>query len=278
MPMLARPCGDIRYDVTGPAGVPAMASGGIPQGQQIAPWASTATPLLLSHGFGATSAMFAANVPALARRCRVTTWDLRGHGASQSPPEPACYPASNALADMAALLDEVGAGRAVLAGHSLGGYLSLAFTLAHPDRIAGLVLIGTGPGFRNDEARAAWNRRAEATASRLDRDGLAALGDSSELHTNGHRDVGGLVLAARGTLTQHDAHVIDGLPAITVPALIVVGEHDTHFLAAADYMTGKIPAARKVVIAGAGHAPNVDRPEKVNAELLAFLAELGSVA
>jgi pimeloyl-ACP methyl ester carboxylesterase len=258
MPMLARPCGDISYQVTGPA-------------------ASTAgTTLLLSHGFGATSAMFAANLPALTGHFRVATWDLRGHGASQSPPDPACYLAANALADMAALLDELGAGRAVLAGHSLGGYLSLAFTLAHPGRVAGLVLIGTGPGFRNDAAREAWNQRAEATASRLARDGLAALGDSSELHTNGHRDVAGLILAARGTLTQHDAQVIDGLASIKVPALIVVGEHDTHFLAAADYMSGKLRAARKAVILGGGHAPNVDRPEDVNAELLAFLDELGS--
>jgi pimeloyl-ACP methyl ester carboxylesterase len=253
MPMLARPCGDISYEVTG-----------------------TGTALLLSHGFGATSAMFAANLPALAGRCRVTTWDMRGHGASQSPPDPACYPAKNAVADMEALLDEVGVGRAVLGGHSLGGYLSLAFTLAHPERVAGLVLIGTGPGFRNEAARAAWNRRAEATADRLARGGLAALGESSELHTNGHRDVAGLILAARGTLTQHDAHVIDGLPWITVPALIVVGEHDAHFLAAADYMTAKLPTARKAVIPGAGHAANVDRPEQVNAELLAFLDKLGS--
>jgi pimeloyl-ACP methyl ester carboxylesterase len=253
MPMLARPCGDISYEVTG-----------------------TGPVLLLSHGFGATSAMFAANVSALARHCRVITWDLRGHGTSQSPPDPSCYPARNALADMAALLDEVGADRAVLGGHSLGGYLSLAFALAHPDRVAGLVLIGTGPGFRNDAARDAWNRRAEATAGRLASDGMRALGDSSELHTNGHRDVSGLILAARGTLTQHDAHVINGLATIAVPALIVVGERDTHFLAAADYMSVKIPAARKVVIPGAGHAPNVDKPAEVNAELLAFLDDLGS--
>ena len=91
-----------------------------------------------------------------------------------------------------------------------------------------------------------------------------------------HADVQGLILAAKGTLTQHDAHVMDGLADIRVPALVVVGENDTHFLAAADYMAAKIPAARKVVIAGAGHAPNIDQPEKFNAELRAFLAELPS--
>jgi pimeloyl-ACP methyl ester carboxylesterase len=251
MPVLARPGGDISYQVTG-----------------------TGPVLLLSHGYGATSAMFAPNLAAATERHQVLTWDLRGHGASQSPPDPACYGAPEAVADMAALLDEAGAARAILGGHSLGGYLSLNFALAFPERVAGLVLIDTGPGFRNDEARQAWNRRANATADRLATGGMAALGDSAELHGGGHADVAGLILAARGTLTQQDAHVIDGLASITAPALVIVGADDTHFLAAADYMAARLPAARKVVIADAGHAPNIDQPEQFNAELAAFLAEI----
>jgi pimeloyl-ACP methyl ester carboxylesterase len=253
MPVLARPGGDINYQVTG-----------------------TGPLLLLSHGYGATSAMFAPNLAAASSRHQVLTWDLRGHGASQSPADPACYGAAEAVADMAALLDEAGAARAVLGGHSLGGYLSLNFALAFPERVAGLVLIDTGPGYRNDEARSAWNRRANATADRLAERGIAALGDSAELHAGGHTDVAGLILAARGTLTQQDAHVIDGLASITAPALVIVGADDQHFLGAADYMAARLPAARKVVIAGAGHAPNIDQPDQFNAELAAFLAELAA--
>src|SRR5215475_15734496 len=119
MPMLERPAGNIRYQVTGSAG-PA---------------------LLLSHGYGATSAMFAPNLAALAATHRVVTWDLRGHGGSDRPADPASYSGANALADMAALLTELGLDKAVLGGHSLGGYLSLQFTLAFPDRVTGLVLI-----------------------------------------------------------------------------------------------------------------------------------------
>jgi pimeloyl-ACP methyl ester carboxylesterase len=256
MPKLMRPCGSINFDV-------------IKAAQQTA-----APPLLLSHGFGATSAMFAPNVPTLATHRDVITWDLRGHGGSESPADPECYFAAQALDDMQALLDTLGVTRGVLGGHSLGGYLSLSFALAHPDRVAGLILIGTGPGFRKDAARDAWNQRAHTTAERLSEKGLAALGDSSELHREAHADVQGLVLAAKGTLTQRDAHVIDGLPGVLVPALVIVGENDRNFLAAADYMAGKIPAARKVVIPEAGHAPNVDQPERVNAEMTAFLAGL----
>jgi pimeloyl-ACP methyl ester carboxylesterase len=256
MPTLATPCGNISFDE-------------IKAAQH-----TTAPPLLLSHGFGATSAMFAPNVPLLATHRDVITWDQRGHGASDSPPDPECYAGSRAVADMEALLDSLDVSRAVLGGHSLGGYLSLSFTLAYPDQVAALVLIGTGPGFRKDEAREAWNQRAYATADRLAARGIAGLGDSSELHREAHADVQGLVLAARGTLTQHDAHVMDGLPDIRVPALVVVGENDRHFLAAADYMTAKIPGARKVVIPDAGHAPNVDQPDVFNHEVLAFLSEV----
>jgi pimeloyl-ACP methyl ester carboxylesterase len=253
MPMLSRPCGDISYHCVG-----------------------TGQPLLLSHGYGATSAMFGPNVAVLSARHQVLTWDLRGHGASQSPADPVCYRAENAIADMAALLDELGIRRAVLGGHSLGGYLSLAFTLAFPDRVAGLILIDTGPGFRNDDARDGWNRRAEGTATRLAQQGVAALGSSAELHAGGHSDVAGLILAARGTLTQRDASVIQGLPSISAPALVVVGADDKHFLAAADYMTNKIPVARKVVIAEAGHAPNIDQPDVFNSELTTFLDEIAA--
>jgi pimeloyl-ACP methyl ester carboxylesterase len=252
MPVLARPGGNISYSVTG-SGLP---------------------PVLLSHGYGATSAMFAPNLAAIGLHNQVLTWDLAGHGGSDSPAEPARYGAASALADMAAILDQLGHERAVLGGHSLGGYLSLDFALAHPRRVAGLILIGTGPGFRNDAARDDWNRRAEATATRIERQGLAAMTGSAELHAGQHRDPEGLMLAARHTLTQRDAHVMNGLPAITAPTLIVVGGEDKQFLAAADYMTAKIHGARKVVIPDAGHAPNVSRPELFNAEVRSFLAKI----
>lgn len=252
MPVLTRPGGSISYQVSG-TGSPAV---------------------LLTHGFAATAAMFAANVPAIAARHVVITWDMRGHGGSDYPSEPAAYSPAAALDDMAALLAECQQDRAVLGGHSLGGYLSLDFALTYPDRVAGLVLIDTGPGFRNDEARDGWNRRAEGTATRLAERGLAAVGSSTELHPGGHRDATGLIQAARHTLTQRDGHVLNGLPRITAPALVIVGSDDEPFLAAADYMTAKIPQARKVVIPGAGHAPNVDKPELFDAELRAFLDQV----
>jgi pimeloyl-ACP methyl ester carboxylesterase len=252
VPVLNRPGGSIRYQVSG-RGSPAV---------------------LLSHGFAATSAMFAANVAAISASHEVITWDLRGHGGSDYPADPECYSQAETLGDMAALLAHCGQERAVLGGHSLGGYLSLDFALTYPGRVAGLVLIDTGPGFRDDAARDGWNRRAEGTAARFAERGLGAVGSSAELHANEHRDASGLIQAARHTLTQRDSHVLEGLPRIAVPTLVVVGSEDAPFLAAADYMTAKIPLARKVVIPGAGHAPNVDKPELFDAALRGFLAEI----
>ena len=68
--------------------------------------------------------------------------------------------------------------------------------------------------------------------------------------------------------------MLNGLPQILAPALVVVGADDAHFLAAADYMTAKIPVARKVVIPGAGHAPNIDKPELFDLEVRDFLDEV----
>jgi pimeloyl-ACP methyl ester carboxylesterase len=218
--------------------------------------------LLLTHGYSSTSAMWAGQIDALAKRHTLVLWDMRGHGQSDYPGDPSAYSEVLTVGDMAALLDHVGAERAIVGGLSLGGYMSLAFYRAHPERVRALLIIDTGPGFKKDDARAAWNKRAHATGDRFEREGLASLKNASrERSSVSHRDASGLALAARGMLTQRDAQVIELLPHIKVPSLVVVGADDTPFLAASDYMAAKIPGARKVVIPAAGHAVNIDQPQ-----------------
>jgi pimeloyl-ACP methyl ester carboxylesterase len=236
--------------------------------------AGSGPAVLLSHGFGASLHMFRPNAAALTADHTLVTWDERGHGGSDSPAEPDAYSPALAVADMAAIVDAVGAERAVVGGHSLGGYLSLAFHLAHPDRVSALVLIDTGPGYRSDEGRATWNRMAEAYAADLDTRGLGALGRSGELRASVHRDASGLAHAARRVLPQFDAAVLESLPAIAVPVLVIVGEKDERFLAGASYMAAKIPDATLVVVPGAGHAPNVTHTAEFDAHLCTFLDRL----
>ena len=200
-------------------------------------------PLLLTHGYSSTSAMWRGQIAALSKRHTLVLWDMRGHGQSDYPDNPAAYSEALTVGDMAALLDAVGANEAIVGGLSLGGYMSLAFYRAHPERVRALLIIDTGPGFKKDDARDAWNKRARDTAERFEREGLEVLKSlSRERSDMTHRDASGLALAARGMLTQRDARVIETLPDIKVPSLIVVGADDTPFLAASDYMAAGFPA------------------------------------
>jgi pimeloyl-ACP methyl ester carboxylesterase len=81
----------------------------------------------------------------------------------------------------------------------------------------------------------------------------------------------GLALAARGMLTQRDAHVIDALSAITIPALVLVGARDKDYLGAAEYMAARLPRATHAAIPDAGHVCNVDQPDLFSQQVLAFL-------
>ena len=228
-------------------------------------------PMVLSHGFGSSARMWAPNLAALTADRPVITWDLRGHGRSDAPEQQDLYTAQACIDDLAALLDAAGIARAVIGGLSLGGYLSLAFARQHPERVAALVLCDTGPGYRNDQARQEWNDRALAQADRLESQGLVALGGDQAQHTS----AAGIARAARGMLTQHDATVIESLPAIAVPTLVLVGSRDQPFLGAANYLAAKIPGAVQVVIEGAGHVSNVDEPAQFNQQVASFLARVG---
>lgn len=234
---------------------------------------ASGVPLLLTHGFGATSGMWDANIDALSTDRPVIVWDQRGHGSSDAPERLDRYSEQISVADMAAILDAAGADRAVLGGMSLGGYLSLAFHLVHPERVAALVLVDTGPGYRNDEARDKWNAWVERRARQLER-GEAATDFSAEVAQAVHEHPEGLPRAARRVMAQQDARVITSLDSIAVPTLIIVGADDTDFLAGADYMHRHIPNSRKVVIDDAGHAANMDQPQAFNAAVRELLEQL----
>ena len=229
--------------------------------------------VLLSHGYSATRRMWDDQHRALGDRYRVISWSMRGHGETESPADPAAYSADQTVADMRALLGHVGVERAVIGGLSLGGYVSLAFYLAHPEMVRALVICDSGPGYRNADARRQWNERAQERAVALETRGLAALGQSREVRESAslHRSAQGLARAARGMLAQEGSRVIDGLGAIDVPTLIIVGDKDQPFIAPCEYMAKKISGARLEVIRDAGHSSNLDQPEAFNRVLRDFL-------
>jgi pimeloyl-ACP methyl ester carboxylesterase len=233
-------------------------------------------PVVMTHGYGSTSAMWQGQVKPLSERYRLITWDMRGHGGTDSPEEQSAYSEAHTVEDLAALLRRLGVEQAVIGGLSLGGYMSLAFNLAHPEMVKALILCDTGPGYRNPKSREGWNETAYKRAERFEEMGLDALGRSPEVEAvrSRHRSAAGLARAARGMLAQFDSRVIESLESITVPTLIIVGANDTPFLAGTDYMASKIPNARKVVIPDAGHAANIDQPAAFNEAVLSFLDDV----
>jgi pimeloyl-ACP methyl ester carboxylesterase len=234
----------------------------------------TGIPIFLSHGFGASTRMWDGQVAEFSDRYRFIRWDMRGHGQSDSPDDPALYSQEHTLGDILGVLDYLEIDKAVIGGHSLGGYMTLAFNARHADRTKALVLQGCGPGYRSDTARATWNIRAENRALSLEEGGLDALGGGAEVNVIEQKSALGLANAARGILSQVDAAAIDSLPGIDVPVLILIGDGDEHYLQGSAYMASRIPGAINVTVPNAGHGVNVDQPNIVNKAFGEFLADI----
>lgn len=147
--------------------------------------------VLLSHGYSATSQMWARQVEALKDNYRVITWDMRGHGQSDSPDDQSLYSEEATCGDMAGILKELGIDKAVVGGLSLGGYMSLAFNVRYPEMVTALMLFDTGPGYKNPVGREGWNKTAEARAVAFETKGLESLGRGAEVRIAQHRSAGG---------------------------------------------------------------------------------------
>ena len=205
--------------------------------------------VLLSHGGGDTASTWDGQYePLAAAGFAAKRWDLRGHGRSASPDDASFYSRDLAVDDIDAL---VGEQPVVLVGHSLGGYLSLIFALRFPERVKALVLIATGPGYRDEAGRTRWNASIDKSISR-----------------------GKLPIpAAAGRLIQqHDSIVIDGLGSITAPALIIVGERDEYFAPSAGVFAAKLGGpCDTFIVPDAGHHVHRSQADVVNARLFEFL-------
>lgn len=203
------------------------------------------SPVVLTHGFADDSGTFDAQMPVLSGH-QVSRWDLPGHGRSGVGTTPATR--ETALAWLGAAVGAAGDGPVVLVGHSLGGYLSLCRAVLDPAGVAGLVLVSTGPGFRDPAKREGWNQF------------LASYADRHSIDP-----------AVRGIAEQPDSLVLDGLAAVDVPVLVVVGGRDEKYHAGSRAILDAVPAGRLVVIDGAGHFPHRTHADEVNRHLVEHL-------
>jgi len=237
-------------------------------------------PVIFLHGFAGTVNMWQPQIPVLSRDHQFIIYDARGHGQSESPPSVDQYSADIVVEDLFQLLKSLGIERAVAGGLSMGGYQSLRFYLHHPEMVAALILMDTGPGYRNLARREEWNHQPEARAHLLETQGVEAFDEAAGAPSYTPREIMltqnpiGLANMARKVVAQYDSWVIDNLGEIRVPTLVLVGENDTPFLQAAEYMSKTIPGARFVLIPEAGHAANLDNVEIFNEATLDFLNQL----
>jgi 3-oxoadipate enol-lactonase len=242
--------------------------------------------VLFLHAFPLSLSMWDAQAAALRADHSVVRFDCRGFGGS--PPGDGLLTMERIADDAAALLDQLGVERAVVAGCSMGGYAAFAFVRKHADRVRGLVLADTRAGADSAEAR----RNRSLLAEKVMREGASAALDAflpKLLGASTQRENAPLVERLRERiLAASPRGIADGLAGlaaradqtsllreIRVPTLVVCGEEDVLTPPAeAQALHAAISGSRLVLVPGAGHLANLERPHAFNAALRDFLGAL----
>ena len=236
--------------------------------------------VVLVHGFTQTGRSWAAVADALAADHEVVLLDAPGHGGSAA--------VDAGLDDGADLLVEAVAGApATWVGYSMGARWCLHVGLRHPERVAGLVLLGGTPGIEDPDERAARRARDLETADRVAELGVPAFLDEwlaqplfagltvdpAALEDRRRNTVAGLrsSLERAGTGTQ--APLWDRLPGLAMPVLAMAGERDERYAELAARMAAAIgPQAEVALVPDAGHAAHLEQPAAFTALLRVWLA------
>jgi 3-oxoadipate enol-lactonase len=238
--------------------------------------------LVLVNSLGTDFRLWDAFLPHLAPDWRVLRWDFAGHGLSE-PMDGPCTIARHA-ADLAALMDAVGIGRAAVFGVSVGGQIAQQLAATRPERVRGLIAADTAARIGDGES---WAARIGAVREK----GLGGMAETilerwfpapwrathpAELALwrmmLTRQSVAGYVATCEAL---RDADLTAQSARIAVPTLVIAGLEDGS--TPPDLVRGLarlIPGARLAEIPGAGHLPMADAPEAVAAVVNPFLAAL----
>jgi pimeloyl-ACP methyl ester carboxylesterase len=243
-------------------------------------------PLVLLHGFPLSSAIFEPIRPVVERAGRLVTPDLRGFGGSDAPE--ASYAMADLAEDVIRVVDQLGIGRFVLGGHSMGGYVAFRIAERHRDRMVGLVLMDTRATV--DTPQAIVKRRA--AISKILAGGRNALLDEllpSIIGPSALEREPEILPRVRAMAETVPDHVLIGclegmiarpdsgdlLEELDIPALVMVGAEDELLPATeARELADALPQGRLKVVAGAGHTPSLEQPDETGDVLAVFLREL----
>ena len=244
-------------------------------------------PVFLVHGYTGNLRNWALQVPVLSREFRMVSMDHRGHGHSDKPTEPEDYSLELMAEDAYGLLENLGIEECYLVGHSMGGTIAQHLALAHPEKVRALVLMDTWaevPRGRGMEERARLLEIAEAQ-------GMEAAFDE-QLRLNPQADQlnaypGFLeIWRQQFLMTSREAYIYcayaigstpswrDQLHRISVPTLVVCGENDDAFMVPCRHIHERIAGSEFVIIPGAGHTPQIEKPADFNHALTGFLSRV----
>jgi 3-oxoadipate enol-lactonase len=237
-------------------------------------------PIVLIHGFGLNRKIWLPMVSEYLGEHRVILPDVRGHGESGAPEGP--YLMDLLAEDMVNLLAFLGIEKAILCGHSMGGYITLAFAEAYPERLAGMGLITTRAEADKEEERTARLEMIKAVRN----NGAAALADSlaprlttdqslvQEMHTILAKTAPeGIIGSLQGMAKRPDS--TDFLCEISHPVLVIAGGEDQIIVIKhAKQMAEEFKDGAFLLIPKAGHLPMLEAPEELAKGLLTLVRKL----
>lgn len=245
--------------------------------------AGTGDAAVFIHGYGSNLRIWDAQFPFFAQHYRALRYDVRGHGQSALP---ACEPYAHAD-DIKALMDFCGISRVHIIRHSMGGQIAINFALAYPECVQSLVLVDSAPsGFQwSDGYAASWKPVLEAASKGKERILELVLKHPILATAMGNPEV---VPRLTRIMSEYSAwHFLNADPVqhpeppaaqrldqITVPTLVLVGEHDlSDFNAIAAILHQHIPNATRLVVENVGHVVPMEAPERLNEIVPVFLRE-----
>ena len=251
--------------------------------------AGTGPPLLFVHAGICDSRMWDEQFARFAQHYRVIRYDMRGYGQTAAVDGPFAH-----HHDLYGLLKHLGIARTHLLGCSMGGSACLDFALAYPDIVDRLILVGSAPsGYQTNRplpaqlatVDAALEKGDFATAAELETQiWVDGIGRTPEQVAPAIRD---LVRAMNMIALQNevldlgqpqplDPPAAQRLAEVQAPTLLLIGDLDQpRTLDAIEFMAERLPNARKVVMSGTAHLPNLEQLEQFNALVLDYLAQYG---
>ena len=248
--------------------------------------------IVLVHGFAGSARNFRPQARFLRERHRVVLFDARGHARSAAPTDEAEYSPEAFVEDLARVVERTGSKRIVVGGISMGAAIALRYALRYRDsqgrrpvELAGLVLASYPPA--GDAFSPSW---ALALADAIERDGAEAAGERY-VWGGGRFDAAAAKWIRQGFL-EHRPQALaavlrrvlaveprvserkKNLSELSVPTLLIAGEQDARSVETTRELEQLLPNARRVVVPGAGHILNLEKPQSFNEALRRFLSEI----